>query len=267
MTDVANISAQDVQALRRMTGAGMLDCKKALEEAEGDLEEARKLLRERGLAGSAKLSGREATQGAVALAVAGRNAAIVELRCETDFVAKADSFVSLTDELAQLVAAKGEEAIAERSEAVEDLRSSLKENISVGQVVRFELGADSIVGSYLHVQSDRGVNAVLVEMQGGSEELAHDVAVHVAFGRPIYLKREDVPADEIASERATLEKLSRNEGKPEAALEKIVDGRMNGWFAERVLLEQRYIRDEKMTIQQLLGDARVVRFAQVVVGG
>lgn len=267
MTEVANVSAKDVQALRRLTGAGMLDCKRALEEAGGEVEAARTLLRERGLAGSAKLSGREATQGAVALAVAGGNAAIVELRCETDFVAKADSFVSLTDELAQLVADRGEEATAERSEAVEDLRTTLKENISIGKVVRFELGAGSIVGTYLHVQSGRGVNAVLVEMEGGSEELAHDVAVHIAFARPIYLSRQDVPADEIASERATLEKLSRNEGKPEAALEKIVDGRMNGWFAERVLLEQRYARDEKMTVSQLLGDAKIVRFAQVVVGG
>jgi len=264
---VANISAKDVQALRRLTGAGILDCKRALEESDGDIEKAKMWLREKGLAQSAKLAGREASEGAVALAVSGRAAAIVELRCETDFVAKADSFVSLTDELAQLVAEKGSDAAAERSDAIDDLRTTLKENISVGEVVRFELGADSIVGSYLHVQSGRGVNAVLVEVTGGSEELAHDVAVHIAFARPIYLRREDVPADEIASERATLEKLSRNEGKPEAALEKIVDGRMTGWFAERVLLEQRYARDEKMTIEQLIGDAKVVRFAQVVVGG
>jgi elongation factor Ts len=245
----------------------MLDCKNALEEAGGDIEGARRLLREKGLAGAAKLAGREASQGAVALAVSGRNAAIVELRCETDFVAKADTFVSLTDELAQLVASKGPIAIDERSEAVDELRTTLKENISVGQVVHFELGEDSIVGTYLHVQSGRGVNAVLVELRGGSDELAHDVAVHIAFARPVYLRREDVPVDEIASERATIEKISLNEGKPEAALPKIVDGRMNGWFAERVLLEQKYARDEKRTIEQVLGDAQVVRFAQVVVGG
>ncbi|HUC38124.1 MAG TPA: translation elongation factor Ts [Acidimicrobiales bacterium] len=264
---MADIAAKDVQTLRRQTGAGMLDSKRALQETGGDMEAARQWLREKGLAGAAKLAGREATQGAVALAVAGRNAAIVELRCETDFVAKADSFVSLTDELAQLVAARGEDATAERSDAIDDLRTTLKENISVGQVVRFEMGADSKVGTYLHVQSGRGVNAVLVEMQGGSDELAHDVAVHIAFARPVYLRREDVPPEEVQSERATLEKLSRNEGKPEAALEKIVDGRMNGWFAERVLLEQRYARDEKLTIAQLTADAEVVRFAQVVVGG
>ncbi|MGD0254016.1 MAG: translation elongation factor Ts [Acidimicrobiales bacterium] len=264
---MASISAKDVSALRRLTGAGMLDCKRALEETGGDMEAARRWLREKGLAGAAKLTGREALQGAVALAVAGRTAAIVELRCETDFVAKADSFVSLTDELAQLVASKGEDATTERSEAVDDLRTTLKENISIGQVVRFELAADATVGNYLHVQSGRGVNAVLVEMQGGFEELAHDVAVHIAFARPAYLRREDVPADELASERATLEKMSRNEGKPEAALEKIVEGRLNGWLTERVLLEQRYARDEKRTIAQLIGNAKVMCFAQVVVGG
>jgi elongation factor Ts len=267
LTVVTDISAKDVQALRRLTGAGVLDCKSALEESGGDLAAAQRVLREKGKAGAAKRAGREASQGAVALAVAGPNAAIVELRCETDFVAKADAFVSLTDELAQLVATRGEEVLAERSEAVDDLRTTLKENISIGQVVRFDLSQGAIVGTYLHVQSGRGVNAVLVEMLGGSEELAHDVAVHIAFARPTYLRREDVPDDEIASERATLEKISRNEGKPEAALGKIVEGRLNGWFAERVLVEQRYARDEKQTIAQLIGEAEVVRFAQVVVGG
>lgn len=262
-----DISAKDVQTLRRRTGAGMLDCKHALEATGGDMEAAVVWLREKGLAKSATLADREATQGAVALALVGRNAAIVELSCETDFVAKSDAFVSLTDELAQLVASKSEDATAERSEAVDELRTTLRENISIGRVVRFELGEESKVGTYLHVQSGRGVNAVLVEMLGGSDDLAHDVAVHIAFARPIYLSREDVPADEIASERATLEKISRNEGKPEAALEKILDGRMNGWFSERVLLDQRYAKDEKVTIAQLIADAKVIRFAQVVVGG
>jgi elongation factor Ts len=264
---VPDFTAKDVQALRRATGAGMLDCKVALESTGGDVEAARQLLREQGKAGAAKRSDREATQGAVALALAGRAAAIVELRCETDFVAKAENFVNLTDELAQLVAEKGERAIAERADAIDDLKSTLKENISTGQVVRFETGADSVVGTYLHMQSGRGVNAVLVEMRAGSEELAHDIAVHVAFARPTYLRREDVPADEVAAERATLEKISRNEGKPEAALPKVVEGRLNGWFKERCLLEQPYAKDEKRTIADVIGSAEIVRFAQVVVGG
>lgn len=259
-------TAKDVQALRQATGAGMLDCKRALEQTHGDLEKAKVLLREQGLASAAKRTEREASQGAVALAVESGNAAIVELRCETDFVAKADSFVSMVDELAQLVAAKGETAVDERSAAVDDLRTTLKENISVGRVVRFELGADSVVGTYLHVQAGRGVNAVLVELRGGTEELAHDVAVHVAFARPTYLRREDVPAAEVAAEREIVERISRNEGKPEAALPKIVEGRMTGWYRERCLLEQPYAKDEKRTVADLLGPAEVVRFAQVVVG-
>ncbi|MDA8267822.1 MAG: translation elongation factor Ts [Actinomycetota bacterium] len=261
-----SFTAKDVQALRQATGAGMMDCKRALVEADGDQESAKRWLREQGLAGAAKRSERDASQGAVALAVTGANAAIVELRCETDFVAKADGFVGLVDELAQLVAAKGEGAAAERADVVDDLKTTLKENISVGRVVRFELGSDSVVGSYLHVQAGRGVNAVLVEMRGGSEELAHDIAVHVAFARPTYLRRDDVPAAEVDEERATVEQISRNEGKPEAALPKIVEGRMNGWFKERCLLEQAYAKDEKRSIAEVIGGAEVLRFAQVVIG-
>jgi elongation factor Ts len=263
---VPSFSAKDVQALRRLTGVGMMDAKNALEATDGDMEKAQLWLRERGKVQSARLAGREASQGAVALAVAGRAAAIVQLRCETDFVAKAESFVNLTDELAQLVAERGEDAVAERSDAIDDLRTTLKENISVGEVVRFDVGPDSVVGTYLHMQSGHGVNAVLVEMRGGSEELAHDVAVHVAFARPAYLRRDDVPARDVEAERATVERISRNEGKPEAALPKIIDGRMNGWFKERVLLEQPYARDEKRTIAELVQGAEIVRFAQVVVG-
>jgi len=261
------VSAKDVQALRKVTGAGMLDSKRALEETGGDMEAAKQWLREQGLAGAAKRSDREAGQGAVALGVAGRAASVVELRCETDFVAMSESFVALTDELAQAVAARGEAAANEATDAIDDLKTTLKENISLGQIVRFELAPDAVLGTYLHRQSGRGVNGVLVEMRGGTEELAHDVAVHVAFARPLYLRRDDVPAEEVAAERATVEKISRNEGKPEAALAKIVEGRMNGWFKERCLLEQAYARDEKRTIADLIGSAEVVRFSQVVVGG
>jgi elongation factor Ts len=262
-----NFTAKDVQALRQTTGAGMLDCKRALEESDGDVERAKVWLREQGLAGAAKRAGREASQGAVALAVEAGSAAIVELRCETDFVAKADGFVSLVDELAQLVAAKGEGAAGERQAAIDDLKTTLKENISVGRVVRFTLDDDSVVGTYLHVQNGRGVNAVLVELRGGDEQLAHDVAVHIAFARPTHLRRQEVPEEEVAAERATIETISRNEGKPEAALAKIIEGRLNGWFKDRVLLEQPYAKDEKRTVADVVGAAEIVRFAQVEIGG
>jgi elongation factor Ts len=263
---MAEFTAKDVQSLRQATGAGMMDCKRALQESGGDVEAAKQWLREQGLAGAAKRSDREATQGAVAVATTADGAAIVELRCETDFVAKADAFVALTEELAGLVATGGEAAADAKSSAIDDLKTTLKENISIGRVVHFAITAGDVVGTYQHVQAGRGVNAVLVVMRDATEELAHDVAVHVAFARPAYVRRDEVPEADIAAERETVEKISRNEGKPEAALPKIVDGRMNGWFKERVLLEQSYAKDEKRSISDLIGSATIERFAQVEIG-
>ena len=190
---MASYTAKDVSALRQMTGAGILDCRNALEETGGDLEEAAKLLREKGLAGAAKRSDREASEGAVAVARSGEAAAVVELRCETDFVAKADEFVALADELAALVAAKGEDAAAELDDAIDGLRSTLKENISVGRVRRLVAGSGQVLDTYLHQQAGRGVNAVALVIEGGSDELAHDIAVHIAFTKPAYLIRDEVP--------------------------------------------------------------------------
>jgi elongation factor Ts len=263
---VANYTAKDVAELRRITGAGMLDCRNALEEAGGDIEKAAQILREKGMAGAAKRTDREASEGAVAVARSGDAAAVVELRCETDFVAKAEEFVALADELAALVAAKGEDATAELDDEIDRLRATLKENISVGRVRRLLAAPGQILDTYLHRQAGRGVNAVAVVLEDGSDELAHDIAVHIAFTKPTYLSRDEVPEAEVAAERATLETISRNEGKPDAALGKIVEGRLTGWFKERVLLDQAYVRDEKQTVTALLGSARIVAFAQVVVG-
>jgi elongation factor Ts len=263
---MANFTAKDVQALRQATGAGMLDAKRALEENDGNMDEAAQWLRLQGLAGAAKRDEREASQGAVTAVRSGDAAAVVELRCETDFVAKADEFVALTDELGALVAAKGEEAASELNDDIDKLRVTLKENISVGRVKRLKAEAGQIVDTYLHQQAGRGVNAVAVVVDGGNEELAHNLAVHIAFTKPAYLSRDDVPAADVEAERATVAEISRNEGKPAAALDKIVDGRMNGWFKERVLLDQSYVKDEKQTIAGMLGSARIVAFAQVVIG-
>jgi elongation factor Ts len=260
-------TAKDVQALRQATGAGMLDAKKALEANDGDTEKAVTWLREKGLASSAKREDRENVQGAVAVAAGADVAALVELKCETDFVAKSDSFVKLVNELAEAVVAKGPEAVTEFDHAVDDLKVTLKENIAVGRVERFTAPPGHLLDSYLHVQSGRGVNGVLVELEGGDQALAHDVAVHIAFGKPKFLTRDEVPAEEVAAERATLEAQSRNEGKPEAALPKIVEGKLNAFFADRALLDQPFAKDDKRRVRDVLGDARVVRFAQVVVGG
>ena len=261
-----SFTAKDVQALRQATGAGMMDAKRALEANGGDMEKAKQWLREQGLAASAKRSDRENAQGVIAIAVDGQVGALVELKCETDFVAGSEQFKSEADALAKLVAAEGEDAAASRSANLDDLKITLKENIELGRVMRLEAATDQILDSYLHVQGGRGVNGVLVVLEGGDRALAHDVAVHIAFARPTYLHRDDVPADIVAAERATFEAMSRNEGKPEAALPKIVEGRLQGFYKDVVLLDQPYARDDKQSVAQLLGDAEVVAFAQVRIG-
>jgi elongation factor Ts len=260
------VETKDVQALRQATGAGILDAKRALERTDGDMEAAARLLREEGKASAVKRTSREASEGAVSLVVDGAGA-IVELRCETDFVAKSADFVNLAQELAALVAASGEAAVAERQEELDKLRDlTFKENISVGRVVRFEPAPGNLLDGYLHVQNDRGVNAVLVELAGGDQGLAHDLAMHVAFARPECLARDEVPEAEVEAERATLFAQARNEGRPEQAIPRIVEGRLAAWFRDRCLLEQPFVREEKQTVAERLGAARVVRFAQVVVG-
>jgi elongation factor Ts len=259
-------SAMDVQALRQATGAGMMDAKKALQESDGDSEAAAQWLREKGLAKAAKLGDRENSQGAVAVVVDGGVGAMVELKSETDFSAKADDFTSLVQDLAELVLSKGVDAVAERAKELDDLKIAKKENIELGRVVRLEAGEGNLLDSYLHIQDGRGVNAVLVELAGGTRELAHDIAVHIAFAKPPYLARGEVPAEAVDKEQQALLEITKAEGKPEAAWPKIVEGRLNAWYKDQVLLEQGFVRDDKQTITQVLGDATLVRFAQVFIG-
>jgi elongation factor Ts len=263
---MAEFTAKDVQALRQASGAGMMDAKKALQENDGDFEAAGKWLREKGLAKSASRTDRDNSEGAVAIATAGNAAALVEVKCETDFVAKSDDFVRLVQDLADAVAADGEGAVDGLKDRIDDLKVTLKENIDLGRVVRIDAADGNVLDTYLHKQDGRGKVGVAIELAGGTPELAHDIAVHVAFTKPSFLSRDEVPAAEVAAERDTLTTITRNEGKPEAALDKIVEGKLNGWFQERVLLEQKYVKDEKQTITQLLGGAGVVRFGLIVVG-
>jgi elongation factor Ts len=193
----------------------------------------------------------------------------VELKSETDYVAKSPEFTALADELAVAVASGGEEAAAGRSDDVDTLRVKLKENIELGRVVRFEAADGAVLDTYLHRQGGRGVVGVVVELVGGDERLAHEVALHVAAMQPEWVSRDDVPPDRVAAEREVLETLTRNEGKPEQAIPKIVEGRLGGFFKDRggALLEQPFVRDPKQTVQQVLGPARVTRFARVAIGG
>jgi elongation factor Ts len=259
-------SAKEIQNLRQTAGVGMMEAKKALEANGGDFDAAVKWLREQGLASMAKRADRENAQGAVAVGSADGAVSLVQVKCETDFVAKSPDFVAMVQAMADSVAAKGEDGVKDHQATLDQLIISLKENIEMGKVVRFAPAAGTVVDSYLHIQSERGVNGTLVEVSGASQDVAHDIALHIAFAKPSYLTRDEVPAELIAAERETLEQLSRNEGKPEAALPKIVEGRINGWYKERVLLEQEFAKDNKQTIQGLLGKGTITRFAQVTIG-
>jgi elongation factor Ts len=259
-------TAKDVQGLRQATGSGMMDAKRALEATDGDLEAAKQWLREQGLAASEKRSDRANIQGVVAVVVDGHVGALVELKCETDFVAASEHFKLEAQDLARVVASRGTDAVGERQGRLDDLKITLKENIELGQVVRLEATDDQVIDSYLHIQGGRGVNGVLVVLDGGDKQLAHDIAVHIAFARPRYLTRDQVPADVVDAERVTLEAITRNEGKPEPAIPKIVEGRLGGFFKTVALLDQPYAKDDKQSVGQLLGGARVVAFAQVEIG-
>lgn len=276
------ISAKDVAALRKVSGAGMMDCKRALEESGGDLEQAKNWLREKGLAAATKRAGRAAEQGAVDVVISGNVGALAELTCETDFVAKGSEFKDTVTSLAQLVAEKGDANFDAQTygdttvgEHVKGMAGRLGENIGLGRVVRFETSG-GLVDGYKHMQNERGTIGVLVELTGvdpgdaKAVEVAHDIALHVASAAPRWVRREEVPADVVENERQVLENLTRNEGKPEAAVPKIVEGRIGGFYKDNVLLEQGFIRDPKVTIASLLSglgpDATVARMVRVKVG-
>ncbi len=243
-----------------------MDCKKALQENDGDIENAKQWLREQGLAANAKRDDRDNTQGLIGLLVKGSVGAMVHLKCETDFVASSEGFTAESDALLELIVESGAEAVAQRNQQLEDLKITLKEKIEIGRVVHMKAAVGNVLDSYIHVQGGRGVNGVLVELSGSTADIAHEVAVHIAFARPQYLKRSDIPSDVIEKERATLEVLTRNEGKPEQAIAKVVEGRMNGFYKDVVLLEQSWAKDDKQTITQLIGAATIVGFAQVEIG-
>ena len=259
-----SFTAKDVQALRQASGAGMMDAKRALEESGGDFDAAAKSLREKGLAKSVDRADRDNTQGAVTVGHADGVAAIVELKCETDFVAKSDDFNAVLADLLDAVLTSG--SVDAQKERVDDLKVTLKENIDVGRVLRVEVADGQALDTYLHKQDGRGVNAVIVVLDGGTAELAHEIAVSAAFSKPRYLHRDEVPEADAAAERDTLIGITKAEGKPEQAIDKIVEGRLNAWYKDQVLLEQPYAKDDKQSITQLLGDASIAHFAQVYIG-
>jgi elongation factor Ts len=262
---MAEITAQDVKALRDATGAGMMDAKKALVEADGDRDKAAQILRQKGLSKVATLEDRENNQGTVAIAREGNVAAMVQLKSETDFAGKSEDFVALVQKMADAVLADGEAGIEQLSDELDTLKVTKRENIEVGTVVRFEAAEGSVLDAYLHNQDGRGVNGVLLEVVGADPETVREIALHVAFAKPVALTREEIDPELVEKARESFEELTRKEGKPEQAVPKIVEGRLNSWYGERVLPEQG-VFGEKETVQQRLGDAKIVRYAQAVIG-
>ncbi len=276
---MANSTAADVKRLREQTGAGMMDCKNALEEAGGDLEAAVELLRLKGAKDVNKRATRTAANGLVTAELDGTRAGVlVELNCETDFVAKTDVFQQVAAEIA--AAALKAEVIDRPSllttearlgttvqQLIEEAGASLKEKLELGRFARFEGG---YVASYLH-RSDAALPptlGVLVQLDKDNAEVAKDLAQQVAAMRPLYVVRADVPADVVEKERRIAEQITRDEGKPEQAIGKIVEGRLNAYFKDVVLTEQAFVKEPKTTIKQVLagGGVTVTNFARFQVG-
>ena len=263
---MANFGAADVKKLRELTGAGMMDCKKALEETDGDFDAAVDVLRTKGAAKAAKRGAeREATSGLVATS----GGALVELNSETDFVAKNDQFVTTAQQIADAAAeARAADTEALRSvtlgdktvgEVVEQLAIHIGEKIELGRVAYFE----GPVVTYMHRRASDLPPAVgvLVEYDGGDAEAARGAAMQIAAMKPQYLSREEVPAEVVSKEREIAEATSREEGKPEQAIAKITEGRLNGFFKDVVLLEQPSVTDTKKSVKAVLDGGRCHREA------
>ena len=262
---MANYTTADIKALREKTGAGMLDVKKALDEAEGDAEKAIEIIRVKGLKGIAKREGRAASAGLIAAKVVdsgdGQVGVLVEINAETDFVAKNEKFIDFAAKVLDAAVASGAEtaeALAEVEvdgstvkELTDSMQAVIGEKIVVRRVGRL---AAPKVDLYLHRTSPDlpAQVAVLIGTDAAGAGVAHDIAMHTAAYSPLYLSREDVPAETIAKERSIAEETTRAEGKPEKAIPKIVEGRLNGFFKENCLVDQPYAKDPKTTVGKVV---------------
>ncbi|WP_110589124.1 translation elongation factor Ts [Microbacterium suaedae] len=274
---MANVSIADIKTLREQLGTGMVDTKKALEEAEGNLEKAIEILRLKGAKGNAKRADRAATEGLVAGVTSEGSATLIELACETDFVAKNDKFIALAETVLQAVAAAGADGVEAALQADANGKSveqAIADEAAVlGEKVELR-GASTLSGDafqiYLHKTSKDlpPQVGVIVAYSGDDAETARSIAQHISFAAPQFLTRDEVPADVVEKERDIVTEISRNEGKPDAALPKIVEGRVNAFFKQVVLLDQPYAKDNKLSIQKVADDAgiSISGFARFKVG-
>ena len=274
---MANFTIADIKALREQLGTGMVDTKKALEEADGDLEKAVEILRLKGAKGNAKRADRSTSEGLVTAVAHGDKVTILELNTETDFVAKNERFIALADKVleaaaavdadsveAALAAPAGNQTVAE---LISDEAASIGEKVELRRVSSID--ADNFA-VYLHKTSKDlpPQVGVVLAYTGDDAETARSIAQHISFANPTYLSRDDVPAAEVEKEREIVTEISRNEGKPEAALPKIVEGRVNAFFKQVALLDQDYAKDNKLSVAKVAGDAgiTITDFARFKVG-
>lgn len=261
---------ESIKKLREMTGAGMMDVKKALADAEGNEEKAVALLRERGIAKAVKKGDREAREGIVRFAVEGNRGAIVEVNSETDFVARNSDFQALVEKLAQA-------ALAAKTSDLETFKAYSFEGEGVGDMVAAaagKIGENLVLNRVQYVEGNHlagyvhsnGKIGVLVDLEGGDETKAKDVALHVAAERPQFLTREEVNSSDIDKEREILTNKALAEGKPQQIVEKIVEGQIGKFYQERVLPEQTFVKDNSLTVSKYLGDAKVKKFVRFEVG-
>ncbi|MFC7790441.1 translation elongation factor Ts [Microbacterium sp. MAHUQ-60] len=274
---MANFTIADIKALREQLGTGMVDTKKALEEAGGDVEKATEILRLKGAKGNAKRADRSTSEGLVVARETDGAVTLIELACETDFVAKNERFITLADKVADAVAAVG-------ADSVEAALAAPAGDQTVDQLISDEA---AIIGEKVELRKVRTVKGeglsvylhrtskdlppqigVVVAYTGDDAETARSIAQHISFANPSYLTREDVPAADVEKEREIVTEISRNEGKPEAALPKIVEGRVTAFFKQVALLEQDYAKDNKLSVSQVAKDAgiTVTDFARFKVG-
>ncbi|MDD4627788.1 MAG: translation elongation factor Ts [Candidatus Peribacteraceae bacterium] len=254
------VSAAAVASLRQRTGVPMLECKKALDEANGNEEQAIEILRKRGIAQAAKKAARDQFEGVIFLAQEAGKAAIVQLKCETDFVSRADAFRAAGTALAETLLKKGEAAAKTLAEETAPaLVQKLGENITVGEM---RLISGATIGTYLHTNNKIGV---IISLEGGSVEAARDVAMHAAAMGPLYTRPEEVTADKVEKEKEIWREQLRKEGKPEAMFDKIMLGKEKKFREENALLKQPFVKDPTKSVEQFLGNAKVLAYVRLAI--
>jgi elongation factor Ts len=261
---MTEISAAMVKALRESTGQGMMDCKKALTECNGDMEAAVDWLRKKGLAQAEKRAARSTSEGLIAVHLAGGSGAMVEVLCETDFCARNDEFRAMVQQVAQLAVAGPDGPVQE----TDQIKTAVQECFNkIGENMRYSRGAKisaPAIGHYVHHNSKVGV---LVGVEGDlSPELLHDLCMHIAFADPMAITTEEIPADVVEREKRLAAEQAVESGKPPAVVEKIVAGKVGKFLASNALLEQPFVREEKKKVKAVLGSAKVTTFARFAVG-